>query len=46
MIMIFVALTKLLLMTKLDQNDALFEKCDEKVLVMVKFFSSIIVQWQ
>jgi hypothetical protein len=44
--MIFTVLTKLSLMPKLNQDDALLEGCDDKALAMVKFFSSTTVQWQ
>jgi hypothetical protein len=40
--MIFTTVTKLPLMSKLNQNDVLLDKAS----AMVKFFSSTIVQWQ
>jgi hypothetical protein len=44
--MIFTVLTKLSLMPKLNQDDALLENAMKKALSMVKFFSSTTVQWQ
>jgi hypothetical protein len=46
MLMIFTVLTKLPLMPKLNQNDALLENAMNKASAMVKFFSSTTVQWQ
>jgi hypothetical protein len=37
MLMIFVVLTKLLLMTKLDQNDALLENVMKKLRLWLNF---------